>query len=67
MEITCRKSTNGKYDMILGRDLLTELGLDFKFTENFIIGGEGPYEGCLEPMTDLSNYDFTSITDKIVK
>ena len=32
--------------MILGRDLLTALVLDIKFSENVIIGGEGPYEGC---------------------
>ena len=39
------KPTNGRYDMILGRELLTALGLDLKFYNNVIIGGEGPYEG----------------------
>ena len=39
--------TNSIYDMILGRYLLTALGLDLKFSENTIIVGEGPYEGCL--------------------
>ena len=53
--------------MILGRDLLTALGLDLKFSEDFIIDGEGPYKGCLSPMVDVSNYDFKSITDKTVK
>ena len=38
--------------MIIGRDLLTALGPDLNFSENLIIGGEGPYEGCLEPMSD---------------
>ena len=38
------KSTDGRYDMILGRDLLIELGLDIKYYETVIIGGEGPYE-----------------------
>ena len=38
--------TNGRYDIILGRDLLTALGLDLKFFENVIIEREGPYEGC---------------------
>ena len=33
------ESTNGKYDMILGRDLLTALGLDLNFSDNVIIGG----------------------------
>ena len=36
------ESTKSIYDMILGRDLLTTLGLDLKFSDNVIIGGEGP-------------------------
>ena len=39
------KYTNGRYGMILGRDLLTALGLDLKFSENVIIDGEVTYEG----------------------
>ena len=34
------ESTNGGYDMILGRDLLTALGMYLKFSDNIIIGGE---------------------------
>ena len=34
--------TISRYEMILGRDLLTALGLDINFSENVIIGGEGP-------------------------
>ena len=60
------ESTNGIYDMILGRDLLTALGLDLNFIENVIIGGEGPYEGCLAPMFDVRNYNFKYIRDKIL-
>ena len=33
------ESTNGIYSMILGRDLLTALGLYLKLSENIIIGG----------------------------
>ena len=58
---------NDIYDMTLDRDLITALGLDLKFSESVIIGGEGPYEGCLTPMVDLRKYDFKSITDKTVK
>ena len=58
------KSTNGRYDMILGRYLLTALVLDIKFSDNVIICREGPYEGCSEPMVDVSNYGYKSITDK---
>ena len=60
-------STNGRYDMILGRDLLTSLGLDLNFYENVIIGGEGTYKGCSVPMVDIRNYNFKSITGKTVK
>ena len=59
--------TNSRYDMILGRDLLTTLGLDLKFSVNIIIGGVGPYEGCTSPMVDLSNYDFKSLMENIGK
>ena len=61
------ESTNSKYDMILVRDLLTVLGLDLKFSDNVIIFGEGPYEGCSTPMVDISNYDLKSITNETVK
>ena len=49
------ESTDGRYNMILGRDPLTALGLDLKFSENVIIGREGPYEGCYTPMVDVRN------------
>ena len=47
--------TNRRYGMILGRDLLTTLELDLKFSEKFILGGEGPREGCSAPMVDAIN------------
>ena len=53
--------------MILGRDLLTALGLDIKVSENIFIIGEGPYEGCSAPMVDVINYDLKPLTAKIVK
>ena len=53
--------------MILVRDLFTALGLDINFYVNVIIGGDGPYKGCSAPMVDVRNYDFKSLTDKIVK
>ena len=47
------ESTNSRYDMILVRYLLNTMVLDLKFTENVIIGGKIPHEGCLAPMVDL--------------
>ena len=56
--------TTVRYDMILGRDLLTALVLDLKFDENFINGGEGPYKGCSTPMVDVNNYNFGILTEE---
>ena len=42
--------------MILGRDLLTALGLDIKFYENIILGGDGTYKVCSAPMLDVRIY-----------
>ena len=61
------ESTNGRYDMVLGKDLLTTLVLDVKFSDNVKIGSEVTYEGCSAPMVDVTNYNFTFITDKTVK
>ena len=49
------KSTNGRYNMILGRDLLTALRLDLKFSDDVIIDGKGTYKGCSVPMVDARN------------
>ena len=59
--------TTGRYNIILGRDLLTALGLDLKFYENILIGGKSPYEGLSAPMFDVINCGFNFLTDKIVK
>ena len=61
------KSTNSIYYMILGRDLLTTLGMDLKFSDNVIIGEEVTYKWCSSPMFYVSNYNFKSIIDKTVK
>ena len=66
--LTCKyniyESTNGRYYMILAKDLLTALGLDLKFSDNVIIGGKGPYEDCSAPMVEVINYGVTYITYK---
>ena len=49
-------SAKGRYNMILGRNLLTTLGLDIKFSDRVIVGVERLYEGCLVSMVDVSNY-----------
>ena len=61
------ETNNDRYEMILGIYLLTALGMDLKFSKNFVIGGYGPYEGCSAPMVDASNYNFNYLLDKAVK
>ena len=53
--------------MIIGRYLLTALGLERKFYDRVIVSGKGPYEGCLSPTVDISNCEYAPLTDKIVK
>ena len=52
--------------MILSKYLLTALGLDLEFSKHVIIGGDGPYEGCLEPIADITDYGFKPSTDKSI-
>ena len=44
--------------MILGRDLLTELGLNLKLSEHVIKLDDGPLKGSTAPMVDLGTYQF---------
>ena len=60
--------TNIRYDMILGRYLLTALGLDIKFSKNIIICGDGPFKECPAPMLDVSTYvSWFSIESKLLQ
>ena len=44
--------------MILGRDLLTALVLDFKFSDHFIGAYYGYFKGPMVPMVDPGTYEF---------
>ena len=52
------KSTKSRYIIILGRDLLKELGLDLKCSDHIISGDDVPFERCTSPMVDLGTYVF---------
>ena len=45
-------------DMILGRDLLTGLGLKLRLSDHIIEAYYGPFKGSTSPMVDLSTYEF---------
>ena len=48
-------STKGRYDIILGRNILTELGLNLKFIEHVIKADYGTFKGDTTPMVDLGS------------
>ena len=47
-----------RYDIILGRYILTSLGLNFKFSKCAIQGGGGPLKGYTATIHDLGTYKF---------
>ena len=49
---------SGFYDMILGQYLLTELGLNLKFSNHVIQEYGGLLKGSTAPMVDLGTYEF---------
>ena len=50
--------------MIIGRDLLTDLGPDKKNSKKLTEGGVGPYGGFLALTVDLSCYEFKILNDR---
>ena len=44
--------------MIIGRYLLSELGLNSKFPEHVIEADDGPFKESTAPMVDLDTYIF---------
>ena len=53
--------------MILGRYLLTVLGLYISFSDRVIVVSKGQYEGCSALMFDVSNYGYTHLMDKTIE
>ena len=51
-------SAKGRYDMILGRDILTELGLNLKFFDHVIEAYERPFRGSMAPIFILVHMNF---------
>ena len=47
--------------MILGQDLLTELGLNLKFSEHAIEADYGPFNGSTATIVDLGTYIFKDL------
>ena len=49
-------SARGKYNMILRWDLLTEFGLNIKFSEHVIEADDGPFKGYTTPMFAIASH-----------
>ena len=47
------ESAKGRYGIILGRDLLTELRLNIKISKHVIEADDGPFVVTTSPMVDL--------------
>ena len=48
------ETPNPRYDLIIGRDLLTELGIVLNFANQTISCHGGAYEGCHTSMVDIN-------------
>ena len=56
----------GRYDIILGRDILTTLGLNLKLLDHVIEADSGTFKGSTSPMVDMGTYEFKDLnTEKI--
>ena len=51
-------SPKGRYDLILGRDILIELLLNITSSEDVIEVDDRYFKGSTTPMVDLSKYIF---------
>ena len=51
-------SSKGRYDMILGRDILTALGLNLKLCDHVIEADDGTFKGYTTPMVNIGTYEF---------
>ena len=52
------ESDKGRYDMILGRYLLTSLGLNLKLYDHIIEVDDVPFKGYTETIVNMGTYGF---------
>ena len=56
------ESTKGLYDILLGQYILTELGLNLKFSEHVKEADDVHFKGIIAPMVHLGTYIFKILT-----
>ena len=60
------ESARGRYDMILGRNIWTELGLNLKFSDHVVEADNGTLKESTAPISDIGTYESTDLeTEKI--
>ena len=52
------ESAKVRYDIILGRDLLKDLGLNLNLSYHVIEADDGHFKGSTASMVDLGTYEF---------
>ena len=60
-------SVRGRYGMILRRDLLTALVLNWKFSDYVIEANDAPFKGLMTPMVDMGRYKFKDLKIEKIK
>ena len=60
-ECHVEESATSKYNMILGRYILTALASNLKNPQQLIEAGDGPLKGMKETMIDLGRYKFKGL------
>ena len=55
------ESAKGRYNMLLGKYVLTELGLHLKFSEHATKADDRPFKGSTTPMGNLGTYMFKDL------
>ena len=61
------ESTKGRYNMILGQDLLTEIVLNLKLSEHVTEADDGPLNRSTTPMVNLGTYIFKDLNTGKIK
>ena len=54
-------STKNRYYIILGRDILTKIGLNLKLSEHVIKTDDETFKGLVAPMVDMGTYQFKDL------
>ena len=59
-------SAKGRYNMFLGRDILTVLGINLKLYDHIIEAYDGPFNRSTTPMVDLGTYEFKDLYTGVI-